>query len=44
MVSLLAFDTVVCDHGCLGMLTPMPRVAPVMTQDTMFGLWNGSDE
>lgn len=42
MVVLLAFDTVVRDH--LGTLTPMPRVAPVIAQDTMFSLLNGSDE
>lgn len=42
MMVLLASATVVRDH--LGTLTPMPRVAPVIAQDTMFSLFNGSDE
>jgi hypothetical protein len=42
MVVLLAANTVIRDH--LGTLTPMPRVAPVIAQDTIFSRFNSSDE
>jgi hypothetical protein len=41
MVVLLASDTVVRDN--LGTLTPMPRVAPVMAQDTIISLFDESN-
>jgi hypothetical protein len=35
-------DNVVC--GLLGTLTPMPRVAPVIAQDTIFSLFSRADK